>query len=656
MNYGNEYQMNKNEIKEENKFEIFFLKILFNNPKFIFFLLKENSQNIDNSNKYRLIFKDIAQKLINESEDKKDVNPFDSILKFIPYHYYPNYFLHSILAINLGSVEIQLIIKSIIVIELLPYNNLEYIIPFFTIFDYCLGNSNYSIEKCLKKNLESQFSNKLNIKSYPEILHIFISRVYYSKISLKETLDFKEVNSFYKSKYQLIGIICKDECFYKNFFDDKWYNYKKNKENIKLRTSDKFIYKNLPFYLLIYKKEGINYSKEIYELKEEKQKKKNFEIPHITGQINSFNQNGRQNEINQTDRPIDNICYSNYGKVGLKNIGSTCFMNSVLQCVKNLYQLTYYFLCKEGYKKEITKIYTNLLINLCQKNIASISPRELKVAIGKKDDDFLDYSPNDSKEFLMLLLNCLGSENPLIFKNENFEGFLYKNEDKEKFEKAIKKESFSEISLLYNFALKTTFSCNACKRSSKNFQFYNILDLPIISENGTPIESLVDAIQNFEKEKKNKCSCGSSYMKSKTVIYTLPEIFIIHLQRSNLRGHSTHFVNFKNEISFNEKLLSELNPKYRDNNYELVGVINHHGSQNGGHNFSYCKNFFDNNWYEYNDDDVSPIKESYICTRNGFLLFYQLKKYDKKKSIKIEKIVEIIDNKKTKINKNYEHF
>ena len=42
MSHINEIQINKSEIKEENKFEIFFLTILFNNPKFTFFLLKEN--------------------------------------------------------------------------------------------------------------------------------------------------------------------------------------------------------------------------------------------------------------------------------------------------------------------------------------------------------------------------------------------------------------------------------------------------------------------------------------------------------------------------------------------------------------------------------------------------------------------------------------
>ena len=74
--------------------------------------------------------------------------------------------------------------------------------------------------------------------------------------------------------------------------------------------------------------------------------------------------------------------------------------------------------------------------------------------------------------------------------------------------------------------------------------------------------------------------------------------------------------------------------------------INHYGSQYGGHNFSYCKNFFDDKWYEYNDEDVIDIKESYICTKHGFLLFYQLKNNTEEKYEKIKEIIEIVEENK----------
>ena len=694
--HNEKLDLNRLEIIKGYEIETFFLHILLNNPRFSLFLLNQDYKKTTSDNS-KFLLKEMAYKLIFESSEKNVVNSsnfineFNKINNYIVYS--PTYltFIKKFFSSELLKKENNILqgvkdynknsstqAEQLSTAELMfyfqipKYDNFYHSckyqrIPFLQINEK-KEYYYHSIEYCIKLFFENYYGKNINyFYTIPEILIIFIDRSfnYNVKIYINTTLKLKQICPQILNEYDLVGLICKEECFYKNFFNNKWYNYDKNKNIIEINNIEDILKKNLIFVLLLYKEKNVNYSKEIQEIKN----KRNISIkPSYSQEIQSYKPNNRYSSIktkkiitceineNNSDNPstyknilaklnnnnnneniLKNEKYFGYGKVGLRNIGCTCFMNSVLQCVKNLYQITHYFLAEESSKKELTLIYKDLLLNLCQKNIQSISPKKIKTAIGKKDSDFLEYTPNNSKDFLMLLFDCLGNENPIKYEEGRF---LPKMEDKEKFEKAIRKIQFSKISFICNFALKKTIKCHKCNRNSENFQFYNILDLPIITENGQPIKSLIDAIKNFEIEKYNKCKCNS-YLKSKTIIYTLPEIFIIHLQRSNFTEHSQHYVSFPKELSF-DNILSEFNTKYKKYNYELVGVINHHGTQYGGHNFSYCKNFFDDSWYEYNDEEVKPIKESYICTKYGFLLFYQLINLEEKNEL-IKDIVETVD-------------
>ena len=67
------------------------------------------------------------------------------------------------------------------------------------------------------------------------------------------------------------------------------------------------------------------------------------------------------------------------------------------------------------------------------------------------------------------------------------------------------------------------------------------------------------------------------------------------------------------------------------NEYKLHGIINHIGSMNGGHYYSFVKKLnednktFDDQWICCNDSQVNTISEEEAMTsQNAYMLFYSL--------------------------------
>lgn len=58
--------------------------------------------------------------------------------------------------------------------------------------------------------------------------------------------------------------------------------------------------------------------------------------------------------------------------------------------------------------------------------------------------------------------------------------------------------------------------------------------------------------------------------------------------------------------------------------YSLYAVNYHSGNSRSGHYFSCCKNL-NNNWYLFNDGDVSKIENSNILSKDAYILFYYRK-------------------------------
>jgi len=347
------------------------------------------------------------------------------------------------------------------------------------------------------------------------------------------------------------------------------------------------------------------------------------------------------------------------GSVGLHNLGNSCFLNSILQCLNHIEPLTQYFLL-HGFIKDLNKnnplgsggkvalSYSSLLHDMWGGEYSTLAPRLLKQTVANFAPQFNNIYQHDSQEFCSFLMDGLHEDLNRV-KNkpyvEDLEGLGMRDE-------MVAIESWKNHLLRHDSIIvdycqgihRSHLTCPSCANESVKFDVYSTISLPLIQNNDDSPITLTDCLKEFtnaeQLDAQNAwfCSKCSNHVcaRKKITLWTTPDILILHLKRFHYDRCATGGLvrnKVENQVIFPVDNLDMapyiMGPILDDAPavYKLFGVSEHQGcTANSGHYTATVRNSRDGNWYRYNDSHVGITSGDASITGGAYLLFYQRSK------------------------------
>ena len=325
------------------------------------------------------------------------------------------------------------------------------------------------------------------------------------------------------------------------------------------------------------------------------------------------------------------------GYLGLKNLSSLCYMNSVIQ------QL--------------------FMIPIFKKSILNIKINDTEFKLHEKEDvddllfqlikmfyylRFSDKSYYNPKSFVYSFKDYDGNPtNPNVQcdAQEFLTRFIEKVEEKI----SNTSERFLCNNILGGTTLQQIICTNIdCKNVSERRE--SIVYLSLDLKGNYTLDECLDKFIGEEKIEDyhcEKCDKKITHIK-KVLIDKLPNILILHLQRIAFNYETFLMEKINDEISFDtslniKKYTVDRNNKNEDREkyeYELIGIIVHSGTAQYGHYYSVIfsqDRKYENKWFKFNDISVNEtlyetIQRDFGCNsdnkeynRSPYMLLYRKK-------------------------------
>ncbi|GBM79562.1 Ubiquitin carboxyl-terminal hydrolase 42 [Araneus ventricosus] len=321
---------------------------------------------------------------------------------------------------------------------------------------------------------------------------------------------------------------------------------------------------------------------------------------------------------------------------GLSNIGNTCFMNTVLQCLTYCPPLANYLLHDNDHSSKCT-ISGFCMMCLLQKHIRRtigktgdiIKPNDVYQRLKLIAKHFQFGRQEDAHEFLRYVIDNL------------WKSCLNQNNNCSKLDPASKETTV--INQIFGGYHRSQVTCLRCKEKSNTFDHFMdfILD---IKQNVLSLEKALEKfIQPELLEQENSYKCPKCKMKvsaqKKFTVYKAPNVATFQLKRFDYNrsfgGKITKQISYPDRLNL-RPFMSD--PKGDPVWYRLNAVLVHSGPTcNSGHYYCYVKN---SNGIWYIMDDQRECFENRSPIMKGNLLASNYKKTPEISSIKSSPLTE----------------
>ncbi|XP_065850955.1 ubiquitin carboxyl-terminal hydrolase 23 [Euphorbia lathyris] len=301
---------------------------------------------------------------------------------------------------------------------------------------------------------------------------------------------------------------------------------------------------------------------------------------------------------------------------GLENLGNTCFLNSVLQCLTYTEPLAAYL--QSGKHQNTCHIAGFCALCAIQKHVSralqltgrSFVPKDLVSNLRCISRNFRNARQEDAHEYMVNLLEsmhkcCLPSGVP--------------SESPAAYEKSL-------VHKIFGGRLRSQVECQQCFYRSNKFDPFLDLSLEIYKADTLPL-----ALRNFTAaelldggEKQYQCQQCKQKVKAmkRLTVHKCPYVLTIHLKRFHAHDPGRKV---DKKVIFDHSL--DMKPFVSDTyegdlKYSLYGVLVHFGhNTHSGHYVCFVRTSR-GIWYLLNDNEVRQVSEKKVLDQKAYMLFY----------------------------------